>query len=219
MHSRRLSEILQASSNKSDYQPVHLCSFPAERTTRKRQKPDAAYYRQKTKKLLKRKNIQFKAIATTGWYSEISCGMHTTTPEVLVRIENHPDAKVDQRKYLWKWEDGISEKIFSLMLTDRREICLESVRETLDNPVKYYPVQRSDDLFSKWSEIRSAIMSELDISQWYSLELFRINRHPSKPVVSIKSIVIADIQETSRIIQDILLRFGVTDGFILLTRS
>ena len=218
MDSRRLSEVLQAMSTESVYEPVHLCSFPAERTTRKRQKPDAAYYREMTKKLLKRKNIQFKAIATTGWYSELSCGMHTTTPEVLVRIENHFDAILDSRKYSLEWENRISEKIFSLMLTDRRKIYLESVRETPDKQAQYYPVQMSDDLFSKWTKIRSAIISELDISQWYSLELFRINRYPRMPVVSIKSHVIGDIQGTSRMIQDILLRFGVTDGLILLTK-
>lgn len=122
------------------------------------------------------------------------------------------------REYAWKWEDRISEKIFSLMINDTRGVFYESVRESTDKQVKYFPVQRYDNLFSRWTEIRSSIMAELDISRWYSLELFRINRYPKKPVLSIRSDVIANIQETSRVIQDILVRFGVTDGLILFTR-
>lgn len=216
MHSMNLSQIIQ---NMGIYQPVLLCSYPAKRDlTRKHRASDAVYYKDHTKKLLKRKNIQYKAVSTTGWYSEISYSAHTATPEVLVRIENHFDIKIGSRKYSWKWEDRITENIFSHILTDRRGIYLDPVTEFVDKSVEYYPIQQPDPLFPIWGEIRSAIMSELDITQWYSLELFRINRYPALPVVSIKSHVIADIQETSRMIQDILLRFEVTDGIILMTR-
>ncbi|OQD75914.1 hypothetical protein PENDEC_c005G04444 [Penicillium decumbens] len=138
--------------------PAYIIGLTAEYYRRTGQHRGSSKIREDTEAILAEEEISYTSMMVTGRQSKVDPEPEPVPTVVVV-------TKQSSRR--------VAKKIHRALVQSFPSICVELINDGLLDPLRCFPVTRSESIFHKWGDICKAILRQSDISEWTTIECWR----------------------------------------------